>query len=130
MLASLVDGILDFVSTVIVATTTRLVERNDSRDYPIGRARLEPLGVLVFAVIMITSFVQVALEAIQRLFGPDQKVVILTWTAIGIMASTVVVKGLCWLWCRMIKNSSVQALAADAVTDGERKILTNLGTLN
>jgi hypothetical protein len=26
------------------------------------------------------------------------------------MASTVVIKGLCWLWCRMVKNSSVQAL--------------------
>lgn len=106
------------------------MERNDSHDYPIGRARLEPLGVLVFAVIMITSFVQVALEATQRLFGPDHKVVILTGTAILIMASTVVVKGLCWLWCRMIKNSSVQALAADAVTDGKIMALLVLCTSN
>jgi hypothetical protein len=33
------------------------------------------------------------------------------------MAATVVIKGLCWLWCRLIRNSSVQALAQDAMTD-------------
>jgi hypothetical protein len=33
------------------------------------------------------------------------------------MASTVFIKALCWLWCRLIKNSSVQALAQDAQTD-------------
>lgn len=37
--------------------------------------RLEPLGVLVFSVIMITSFVQVALEAVQRLASPDRQIV-------------------------------------------------------
>ena len=35
----------------------------------------------------------------------------------GTLAATVVIKGLCWFWCRMIKNSSVQALAQDAMTD-------------
>lgn len=30
--------------------------------------------------------------------------------ALIIMASTIVIKGLCWLWCRLVKNSSVQAL--------------------
>jgi Co/Zn/Cd efflux system component len=38
-------------------------------------SRLEPLGVLVFSVIMITSFVQVALEAIQRLASPNREIV-------------------------------------------------------
>lgn len=39
------------------------------------RHRLEPLGVLVFSVIMITSFVQVALEAIQRLASDDNSII-------------------------------------------------------
>lgn len=41
------------------------------------------------------------------------------------MASTVVIKGLCWLWCRLVKNSSVQALAADAMTD----VIFNAGSI-
>jgi len=55
VLASLVDAALDFLSTAIVWTTTRLIAQNDQYQYPVGRRRLEPIGVLVFSVIMITS---------------------------------------------------------------------------
>lgn len=117
VIASLVDAALDFLSTAIVWTTARLISRKDQYAYPVGRRRLEPIGVLVFSVIMVTSFFQVAIEGIGRLSGPDHRVVRLTGPAIGIMASTVVIKLACWFWCRMIKNSSVQALAQDAMTD-------------
>jgi hypothetical protein len=75
VLASLVDALLDFLSTVIVWITTWLIRKQDQYRYPVGRRRLEPLGVLVFSVIMITSFVQVALEAIQRLASPDHEII-------------------------------------------------------
>lgn len=75
MLASLVDAMLDFLSTVIVWVTTWLIRKQDQYRYPVGRRRLEPLGVLVFSVIMITSFVQVALEAIQRLASTDREII-------------------------------------------------------
>jgi hypothetical protein len=117
VLAALVDAVLDFLSTAIVWTTTQLISRNDDYLYPVGRRRLEPIGVLVFSVIMITSFVQVAFEGFGRLTGGDHRLVVLGVPAIAIMASTVIIKGLCWVWCRLIKNSSVQALAQDAVTD-------------
>jgi cation diffusion facilitator family transporter len=117
VLASLVDAALDFLSTAIVWITTYLISRNDQYAYPIGRRRLEPVGILVFSVIMVTSFVQVALEGFQRLTGPDHAIVQLTAPAIAIMAATVVIKFACWLWCRFIPNSSVQALAQDAMTD-------------
>ncbi|OMP89246.1 Metal tolerance protein 3 [Diplodia seriata] len=117
VLASLVDAALDFLSTAIVWVTTRLISREDRYSYPIGRSKLEPVGVLIFSVIMITAFFQVLLEGFQRFMGNDQSIVRLTTSALVIMAATVVVKGLCWFWCRMIKNSSVQALAQDAITD-------------
>ena len=55
VLASLVDAALDFLSTAIVWTTTRLIAQKDQYKYPVGRRRLEPIAVLVFSVIMITS---------------------------------------------------------------------------
>ncbi|KAK4040508.1 hypothetical protein C8A01DRAFT_46141 [Parachaetomium inaequale] len=125
VLASLVDAMLDFLSTVIVWVTTWLIRKQDQYRYPVGRRRLEPLGVLVFSVIMITSFVQVALEAIARLASPDREVIELGIPAISIMLGTIVIKGLCWLWCRMVNNSSVQALAADASTD----VIFNAGSI-
>ncbi|PYI10317.1 hypothetical protein BO78DRAFT_306363 [Aspergillus sclerotiicarbonarius CBS 121057] len=117
MLASLVDGALDFLSTAIVWTTTTLIRRQDRSRYPISRRRLEPLSVLVFAVVMVTSFIQVAITSFTRLLSPDHSVVDLSIPSIAVMASTVIVKLACWFWCRLIKNSSVQALAQDAMTD-------------
>ncbi|KAB8302580.1 hypothetical protein EYC80_005960 [Monilinia laxa] len=117
VLASLVDAALDFLSTAIVFTTTKMIERQDQYSYPVGRRRLEPIGVLVFSVIMVTSFFQVALECFNRLSSDDRDIIELTLPAIIIMSSTVFIKALCWLWCRLIKNSSVQALAQDAMTD-------------
>lgn len=117
VLASLVDGALDFLSTAIIWTTTTLIMKQDRYRYPAGRRRLEPLGVLIFSVIMITSFGQVALVSLQRLTSPDHTMVQLTLPAIIIMAATVVIKLVCWVWCRLVKNSSVQALAQDAMTD-------------
>lgn len=117
VLASLVDAALDFLSTAIVWVTTYLISRQDRYSYPIGRAKLEPVGVLIFSVIMITAFFQVLLEGAQRFMSNDHTIVYLTNSALAIMAATVIIKGLCWFWCRMIKNSSVQALAQDAMTD-------------
>lgn len=59
---------------------------------------------------MITSFFQVGLESIQRLASPDHEILELGIPAIAIMASTVVIKGAVWVWCRLVKNSSVRAL--------------------
>ena len=117
VLASLVDAALDFLSTAIVWVTSTLIARQDRYAYPVGRRRLEPIGVLIFSVIMITSFFQVFLECFNRLISSDRSVVELGIPAVVIMASTVLIKFCCWLWCRFIKNSSVQALAQDAMTD-------------
>ena len=117
VLASLVDAALDFLSTAIIWTTTKLISRQDQYAYPVGRRRLEPIGVLVFSVIIVVSFCQVGLECLTRLTSGDHSIVQLGLPSIIIMASTVLIKFGCWLWCRMIKNSSVQALAQDAMTD-------------
>lgn len=117
VLASLVDAALDFLSTAIIWTTTKLISRQDQYAYPVGRRRLEPIGVLVFSIIIVVSFCQVGLECINRLTSGDHSIVQLGLPSIIIMASTVLIKFGCWLWCRMIKNSSVQALAQDAMTD-------------
>lgn len=75
VLASLVDAVLDFLSTAIVWTTTWMISNQDQYRYPVGRRRLEPLGVLVFSAIMITSFVQVMLQAVQRLASDDHEII-------------------------------------------------------
>ena len=59
VIASLVDSILDFMSTFIIYIVNRLAAKNNwkiQHAYPIGRSRLEPLGVLIFSILIIISF--------------------------------------------------------------------------
>jgi divalent metal cation (Fe/Co/Zn/Cd) transporter len=131
VLASLVDSALDFMSTVIIYSVSRLVQSKEWGGryvFPVGKARLEPIGVLVFSVIMIVSFIQVGVEAAQRLLREEEshQIIALSTQSILIMISTgttrwrlivVVVKLGCWAWSRTIKNSGVQALSQDAMND-------------
>lgn len=123
VIASLVDSVLDFLSTFIIYIANRLSNNKNWRTqilYPIGRTKLEPLGILIFSVIIIISFFQVGLESFKKLFlsKPEEHIVVeIGFDAIAIMLATIFAKFACWAWCITSKSSSVQALAQDAMTD-------------
>jgi divalent metal cation (Fe/Co/Zn/Cd) transporter len=72
---------------------------------------LEPLGILVFSVIMIISFVQILQESAQKLLKGPHEPATLPPIAIGAMAATIGLKGIIWFGCIRIKTTQVQALA-------------------
>lgn len=115
LIASLADSALDLLCTAIVFTTHKLVGWHLSqlrRKFPVGRRRLEPLGILVFSIIMIISFIQILQESVQKLMskGPHEATQ-LPPVAIGALAATIGLKGLIGLGCMRIKTTQVQALA-------------------
>lgn len=121
LIASLVDSALDLLCTSIIWTTNHLVSwrlKALDRRFPVGRRRLEPLGILVFSVIMIISFAQILQESVTKLLPrSDHSIATLPAVAIGAMAGTVGVKGIIGLGCMRIKTTQVQALAQDCKTD-------------
>ncbi|EIW67609.1 hypothetical protein TREMEDRAFT_33448 [Tremella mesenterica DSM 1558] len=117
--ASLVDSALDLLSTfIILGTSWAIGLQTDKHLYPAGKRRFEPLGVLIFSVAMIASFVQVFIESFQRVIGPQGKSPV-ELSAIGIatMLATIGIKAVIWVWCSRIPSSGVQALAQDAEND-------------
>lgn len=115
LIASLVDSALDLLCTLIVWSTNRLVQwrvKALNKRFPVGRRRLEPLGILVFSIIMVISFLQILQESVEKLL-PDapHKAAELPAVAIGAMAATVIIKGIIGLGCMKIKTTQVQALA-------------------
>ncbi|GMF06021.1 unnamed protein product [[Candida] boidinii] len=66
VLASLVDSVLDLLSTLIILVSNKYAIAQ-SLKFPIGRKRLEPIGILVFSVIIVLSFFQVAQESLSQL---------------------------------------------------------------
>ncbi|ORX37076.1 hypothetical protein BD324DRAFT_579516 [Kockovaella imperatae] len=119
LLASLVDSALDLLSTFIILGTSYAIGiKSDKHLYPAGKRRFEPLGVLIFSVAMIASFVQVFIEAFQRARDTsDNAPVELSTIGLVTMIVTIAVKLVLWIWCSRIPSSGVQALAQDAEND-------------
>lgn len=120
LIASLVDSALDLLCTLIVWTTNRLVQWRLNalrRKFPVGRRRLEPLGILVFSIIMVISFLQILQESVEKLLPLKGEAEALPWIAVGALLATVVIKGIIWFGCSPIKTTQVQALAQDCKTD-------------
>ncbi|KAJ4366955.1 hypothetical protein N0V83_007485 [Neocucurbitaria cava] len=121
LIASLVDSALDLLCTIIIWSTNRLVRWRLSRlkkKFPIGRKRLEPLGILVFSIIMVISFLQILQESVKKLLpSGEHKVAELPPAAIFSMVATIVVKGTIWFGCARVQTTQVQALAQDCKTD-------------
>ncbi|RYP20846.1 hypothetical protein DL765_002580 [Monosporascus sp. GIB2] len=120
LIASLVDSALDLLCTLIVWSTNKLVQwRLDAlqKRFPVGRRRLEPLGILVFSIIMIISFIQILQESVQKLLPLEGEPEMLSFTAIGALLATIVLKGIIGLGCLRIKTPQVQALVQDCKTD-------------
>lgn len=121
LLASLLDSALDLLCTAIVWVTNRLVSWRLSSlrtRFPVGRRRLEPMGILVFSVIMVLSFAQVLQESVEKLLpSGDHSLTTLPIAAIASMAGTVALKGTIGLCCMRVKTTQVQALVQDCKTD-------------
>ena len=120
LIASTVDSALDLLCTLIVWSTNKLVAwrlSGLSRRFPVGRRRLEPLGILVFSIIMVISFAQILQESVTRLMPPHDEAEPLGAAAIASLVATIVIKGVIGAGCWPIKTSQVQALVQDCKTD-------------
>jgi len=120
LIASLVDSALDLLCTLIIWTTNRLVQwrlHALKMRFPVGRRRLEPLGILVFSIIMVISFLQILQESVEKIIPLHGQVEQLPPIAVGALLATIIVKGIIWFGCIPIKTTQVQALAQDCKTD-------------
>ncbi|KAL1925653.1 uncharacterized protein VTP21DRAFT_536 [Calcarisporiella thermophila] len=121
VLASTVESFLDLISSGIIVYTARYIKSRDYYyKYPVGKARMEPLGIVVFAVIVTISFLQILVSSVRRLMDPTEGSASLKLDETGaiLLLVNVFVKAILWLWCRSIKGSAnVRALAIDHKND-------------
>lgn len=125
LLASLVDSVLDLLCTIVIFVMSRATAYRSWHTfykYPVGKRRLEPLGVLIFSVLMVVSFLQVLLESVSRLWDmwlgrSSEKDLTLPMVGIVFMVMTIVTKTIMWMLCRSHKNSSMHAIAQDSEND-------------
>ncbi|MCO5589611.1 hypothetical protein L7F22_043579 [Adiantum nelumboides] len=127
LIASLVDSALDLLSTVIIFGTSKAISYRSFHTYfkyPVGKKRFEPLGVVIFAVLMIASFCQVLVESVERLFAVMRtgaeapgEAAELPLIGIAFMVLTIIIKTFMWFIYRKSHSSGVRAVAQDAEND-------------
>uniref|UniRef100_A0A0E0A0C1 Cation efflux protein transmembrane domain-containing protein n=1 Tax=Oryza glumipatula TaxID=40148 RepID=A0A0E0A0C1_9ORYZ len=68
IIASTLDSLLDLLSGFILWFTAFSKKTSNPYRYPIGKRRMQPLGILVFASVMATLGLQIILESTRSLF--------------------------------------------------------------
>lgn len=125
IIASTLDSLLDLLSGFILWFTAFSMQTPNPYQYPIGKKRMQPLGILVFASVMATLGLQIILESLQQLLSDEAEFSLTKeqeqWL-VGIMLSVTLVKFLLVLYCRTFTNEIVKAFAQDHFFD----VITNV----
>ncbi|KAK1390748.1 Metal tolerance protein 4 [Heracleum sosnowskyi] len=123
--ASTLDSLLDLMAGGILWFTHLSMKNINIYRYPIGKLRVQPVGIIIFAAIMATLGFQVLIQAIQELIKDDPPPRMnsnqLLWLY-TIMLTATVVKLALWLYCKSSGNDIVRAYAKDHYFD----VITNV----
>ncbi|KAL8126655.1 hypothetical protein AgCh_013784 [Apium graveolens] len=123
VIASTLDSLLDLLSGFILWFTSYAMRNPNQYHYPIGKKRMQPVGIIVFASVMATLGLQILLESARELVTksrPETDPGKEKWM-IGIMVSVTVIKFVLMVYCRRFKNEIVRAYAQDHFFD----VITN-----
>lgn len=127
VLASLIDSTLDLVSQIVLFFFAASAKRQKNVEYPAGRARLEPVGVVVCAMLMGVGAVFVIITSCEQLADGNVHVALDATNGL-IMVLAIVWKALLYLWISKRHgalsqaNPGVAAVALDHFND----VLSNL----
>lgn len=123
--ASTLDSLLDLIAGGILWFTHLSMKNINIYKYPIGKLRVQPVGIIVFAAIMATLGFQVLIVAVRQLIEDKGSTKMsyseLEWLYI-IMSSATGVKLALWLYCRTSRSEIVRAYAKDHYFD----VVTNV----
>jgi len=124
IIASTLDSLLDLLSGFILWFTASKMQSPNPYRYPIGKKRMQPLGIMVFASVMATLGLAILLESIRQLVSKAHNLSLeggeWHWV-VGIMVSVTIVKLVLVIYCRSFTNEIVKAYAQDHFFD----VITN-----
>ncbi|CAM8950031.1 unnamed protein product [Rhodiola kirilowii] len=73
IIASTLDSLLDLLSGFILWFTAFSMQTPNPYRYPIGKKRMQPLGILVFAAVMATLGLQIIMESLRVLMSHEDE---------------------------------------------------------
>ena len=67
LFATAADAFMDLVSSVVMLVTSRMSSRPKPYKYPVGRRRIETMGIIMFCALMTTVAVELIIESAKSL---------------------------------------------------------------
>lgn len=116
IISSLVDSAVDLISGCVVWYTTHAIKCTNYYEYPEGKTRLEPISIIVLAVMMAVASIQIIITSVTKIIDQSANPDISTAT-IAIIGATIVIKMGLFLYCRRLKSPSSTVLAQDHRND-------------
>ncbi|KAI0851104.1 hypothetical protein F5Y00DRAFT_259644 [Daldinia vernicosa] len=99
LFATAADAFMDLVSSFVMLITSRMAARASIYKYPVGRTRIETIGIILFCALMTTVAIQLLVESARTLGGGpsesnDLQIIPIVFVGIAIFA-----KGSLMLYC-------------------------------
>jgi hypothetical protein len=70
LFATAADAFMDLVSSCVMLVTSRLASRPSIYKYPVGRTRIETIGIIMFCCLMTTVAIQLIVRPARALLMP------------------------------------------------------------
>lgn len=67
VISTVIESAVDITSGVTIWLTVRAIENTDPFEYPRGRAKLEPLAIIIISTVMGIASLQVIIQAVQSI---------------------------------------------------------------
>ncbi|KAH7392934.1 cation efflux family-domain-containing protein [Pyrenochaeta sp. MPI-SDFR-AT-0127] len=99
LFATAADAFMDLVSSCVMLVTSRLAARPSVYKYPVGRTRIETIGIIMFCCLMTTVAIQLIIESGRALGGGERDSEELHIIPIAFVAVAIFCKGSLCIYC-------------------------------
>ncbi|KAI9054943.1 hypothetical protein LZ554_002086 [Drepanopeziza brunnea f. sp. 'monogermtubi'] len=117
------DAFMDLVSSTVMLITSRMARKPSLQKYPVGRKRVETVGIILFCALMTTVSIELIIESARSLAGGPRnddtlKLIPLLFVGIAIFS-----KGCMFVYCFLLRR---YPSAAIFMQDHRNDIVVNI----
>ncbi|EPE25328.1 hypothetical protein GLAREA_01240 [Glarea lozoyensis ATCC 20868] len=104
LFATAADAFMDLVSSIVMLITSRLAAKPNIQKFPVGRKRVETVGIILFCALMTTVSIQLIIESVRSLVrGPSDAeelhIIPIVFVSVAIFS-----KGTLFVYCFILRR--------------------------
>ena len=126
-----VNNLSDAISSVVTIAGTKLAGRKPDKKHPLGHGRIEYLGTMIVAAIILYAGITALVESVKKIITPED--VNHTWVTLAVLAAAIAVKIVLGTYYKRVGKSvnsgSLIASGTDALYDAILSVSVLVSTI-